>query len=254
MSAIPPLPPGEDEPAPPRTGEFAPAPWGVTVTILGTIGSVLVVFTVLMFLLTFLHFFYSQAELEKGPVAVRYSTLIVGELALVIVPFGIARSMRARRGALGLVRAPVRALAEAPAIGLFLWGVTEGYGWLAEQFWPHAGERIAAESASQRAALEGPVPLLILTAVFVAPFAEELFFRGFVFGGLRGRLGFTYASGLSAALFAASHWMLWSTVPLFIIGLACAVAYERHRSLLAPLAIHMSFNALSLVLPSMTVR
>jgi membrane protease YdiL (CAAX protease family) len=104
-----------------------------------------------------------------------------------------------------------------------------------------------AEEQRQMEFLAGPWPLLALTAVFVAPLCEEVFFRGFLFSGLRGRLGFATASGVSAALFALPHRMPWSSVPLFCIGLACASAYERHRTLAGPFAVHAVYNGAALL-------
>ncbi len=43
-----------------------------------------------------------------------------------------------------------------------------------------------------------------LLVVLVAPVCEEIFFRGFVFGGLRSRLSFAWAALVSAAIFGAA--------------------------------------------------
>ena len=99
--------------------------------------------------------------------------------------------------------------------------------------------------------LEAPWPLLLLAAIVVAPLAEEIYFRGFLFGGMRRDLSFALASGLSAAIFSGIHLMAWSTVPLFLVGLGAAVAYERYRTLWAPLAMHAAFNGTALVVERM---
>ena len=98
------------------------------------------------------------------------------------------------------------------------------------------------------AALEGPWPLLFVAAVALAPLAEEVFFRAFVFAGLAGRLRPALAAAISAALFAASHGMPASAPPLFAVGYACAALYRRERNIWAPIACHAAFNAAALVL------
>ena len=51
----------------------------------------------------------------------------------------------------------------------------------------------------------GPFLVLFFISVFVAPPVEEIFFRGFIFGGLRGRWGPLLAAVASGALFGLAH-------------------------------------------------
>ena len=87
-----------------------------------------------------------------------------------------------------------------------------------------------------------------LLAVGVAPLAEESFFRGFVFGGLRGRLGFKAAAALSAALFAVAHLLPITFIPIFFIGLILVWVYARTRSLWSAIQVHMGYNGIVLLL------
>ena len=64
---------------------------------------------------------------------------------------------------------------------------------------------------------------LIATAVIVAPFVEETFFRGFVFAGLRSRYDWRWAAAISAALFAGAHLSLTFFIPAFLLGFAVRV-------------------------------
>jgi membrane protease YdiL (CAAX protease family) len=90
-----------------------------------------------------------------------------------------------------------------------------------------------------------------LLAVVLAPFIEEVFFRGFVFGGLRGRWGVPAAAVASALLWSVAHFQDSSSLPLIpgiaLIGLLFAGAYYYTGSLLAPITAHLAFNALSFV-------
>jgi membrane protease YdiL (CAAX protease family) len=100
--------------------------------------------------------------------------------------------------------------------------------------------------------------ILLLAIVVVAPVAEELFFRGVVFNAWLREYGSRRAVLGSAALFAAIHAdpSSWDTLigslarvlPIFGLGIGLAVLYQRTRSLLGPMAMHATFNAISLTL------
>jgi membrane protease YdiL (CAAX protease family) len=84
--------------------------------------------------------------------------------------------------------------------------------------------------------------------VAVAPFAEELFFRGFFFAGLRGRLPFPIAAVGSGILFGAVHLdgaNLIAALQLTILGVILAWLYERTGSLWAPIALHAVNNSIA---------
>jgi len=62
------------------------------------------------------------------------------------------------------------------------------------------------------------VAILVVGAAFLAPLFEELFFRGFLFGLLRSRIGPAAGLLLASALFAAFHVSLDVFVPIFLVG------------------------------------
>jgi len=88
------------------------------------------------------------------------------------------------------------------------------------------------------------VVLGVVLLVIAAPIGEEVFYRGFLFGGLRSRFGFWAAALLSATLFGLSHATDGPVlIPLLtVFGVAQALLYERRRSLVAPIAAHAMFN------------
>lgn len=93
-----------------------------------------------------------------------------------------------------------------------------------------------------------PVLLVsILGAVVAAPIVEELFFRAFLqpvlqqwFGPWRGLL-------LCALFFAIVHRHLYVIIPLFALGVALGYVYNRTRSLVAPIVLHMMCNTLAVL-------
>jgi len=88
-----------------------------------------------------------------------------------------------------------------------------------------------------------------LLIVVAAPISEEIFFRGFLFGGLRNRLRFALAGPISAAIFGLFHYTgpeSWAVIPqLAFLGLALAYVKERTGSILPTIAVHAANNAIA---------
>lgn len=91
------------------------------------------------------------------------------------------------------------------------------------------------------------VALLGIAVVLGAPISEELFFRGFVFGGLRRRLGVLPPSLMTGALFSLAHLQLGLLIPFSLIGMVLSLVYERTGSIRFTIALHMIFNTVSFV-------
>lgn len=92
------------------------------------------------------------------------------------------------------------------------------------------------------------IVLGVVAAVIAAPLGEEVFFRGFLFGSLRGRLGFGRAAVISAAVFAIFHVIPLLAAAMFFVGLGLAWLYERRGSLVAPIGAHAMFNVIGYML------
>lgn len=90
-----------------------------------------------------------------------------------------------------------------------------------------------------------PLALLFGGAV-VAPFVEEIFFRGFVFSGLRGKWNWKLAALASSALFALAHILPTSMLPIFILGLVFAFLYQISGSIWPSILMHVLTNTLAL--------
>lgn len=88
--------------------------------------------------------------------------------------------------------------------------------------------------------------VLLIAAAFVAPFGEELFFRGFLFFGLRQRWGWKWAIGISAALFALAHGMPTVLLPVFLLGIIFALLTHLSGSIWPAIFFHTLNNSLAL--------
>jgi ABC-2 type transport system permease protein len=83
--------------------------------------------------------------------------------------------------------------------------------------------------------------MFAILAIAAAPLFEEFIFRGLVYGGLRRSLGVTASILASAALFAIVHPPV-GFVPVFAVGVATALVYERSRMLIGPMTVHAVYN------------
>ena len=85
----------------------------------------------------------------------------------------------------------------------------------------------------------------VLYGVVVAPIAEELIFRGFLFNlGLRYG-NFWVGAIFSSLLFGAAHGDLELFLPLSLVGFVLATVYYRSKNLVASMLTHASFNAIA---------
>lgn len=88
------------------------------------------------------------------------------------------------------------------------------------------------------------VGLTVVLACVIGPVAEEVLFRGVLFGALRRRSSRLVAMVISGALFSAAHTNAVGFVPILLLGCVLADLYERTGSLLSPIAVHMVHNSL----------
>ena len=97
--------------------------------------------------------------------------------------------------------------------------------------------------------------MTVLIVVFLAPFVEEVLFRGLVFGNLRGKSR-TVAYLVSCLLFALLH--VWQfavvnrdlayfllMVQYLVPGLVLAWVYDHSGTLWTSIGLHAAANALS---------
>lgn len=88
----------------------------------------------------------------------------------------------------------------------------------------------------------------VLSVVVIAPFAEELFFRGFFFAGLRSRWSLWPSALLSGAIFGLVHAPTGPTaaIPLAGLGVGLAWLYNKTGSVWPCMCAHFLNNALAI--------
>jgi membrane protease YdiL (CAAX protease family) len=87
---------------------------------------------------------------------------------------------------------------------------------------------------------------LVIVALIVAPVVEELVFRGILLPTFTKHSRPWLAVCFVSLLFAFMHPHLPSLVPLFLLAVGFSVAYIYSGSILVPIVMHATFNAMSL--------
>lgn len=102
-------------------------------------------------------------------------------------------------------------------------------------------EQVPDEFFDQKIALA----VLGLAVVIGAPFTEELFFRGFLFGGVRTYIAVPLAALITGVLFSLLHFNVGLIIPFTLIGAILALSYQRSGNLLTSIGAHFFFNFIS---------
>jgi membrane protease YdiL (CAAX protease family) len=178
-------------------------------------------------------FMASTHHLSGGAIVIAYS--IAGAMT-----FGVFRLVYWRSKTVGVPRVIGAGVGRAVAWGAGA-GLVAALGGVAYIF---ALKRLdllqeVIRESAQGLAASVWIPVL---AVVAAPIFEEFIFRGLIFSGLRRSLGAAPAIAASAAVFAIVHPPA-SMIPVFVLGLCAALAFERSKMLLAPMIAHGIYNA-----------
>lgn len=130
-------------------------------------------------------------------------------------------------------------------IGLVLGGLAQGYTVVLRHI-PAFTEllRNAQQAATQ---FPGLRVAYAITAVGFAPFAEEYLFRGLLYRALDRDWG-GWRAVLGAAAFFTVYHPLLAWPPVFCVGAVNCLLFKKTRRLLPCIVLHMTYNALLLVL------
>ena len=95
---------------------------------------------------------------------------------------------------------------------------------------------------------------LFVLALFIAPMAEEIFYRGMIYNWLRRRLHVVVAAPVQAIIFGLSHHFgPANTARVVLIGLGISLVYEWRRTLVAPVLMHAMINAFAMVVMAQSI-
>jgi membrane protease YdiL (CAAX protease family) len=139
-------------------------------------------------------------------------------------------------------------------------GAALGAGmFLLERVSYHYLSQYLGESQLQRALVEAAkseqgLAVMLLVGALLAPVSEEVYFRGYMFTALAGRLGVRAGVVLSSGYFAAVHLDARAFLPIFVLGAILAAAYARTRSLTLVIVAHTVINSTTFLLSYLGVE
>lgn len=90
--------------------------------------------------------------------------------------------------------------------------------------------------------------LAFLALAIIAPFVEELLFRGYLFGKLRAQLGFWITTLITSALFGFVHLQWNVSIDVFALSLVLCYLREKTEAVWAGIVLHMIKNSIAFVL------
>ena len=186
-------------------------------------------------------------DVRGGNQTITIASLVAQDTAFIVVAllFAFRRWPTSLRD-LGLTRLPWRT-----AVG---WTVTAIVGWYAfavlyALLLTPGGEQDTLDAIGANRAT-GLLVLATVLIVLVAPFAEEIFFRGLCYRALRNRFSRWSAAAIVGGVFGAIHYTGPDTlpllVPLAVLGALFCLLYERTGSLYPAIALHIVNNAIAL--------
>jgi membrane protease YdiL (CAAX protease family) len=221
--------------APPR--EFPPSNWGPAGAVLGAVAAIVVG---LVLGIPALFFTEGDGELTTAGNVIAQLGLVAG---LVLVPLFVARSNGAASLGESLRRLGLRSFAPSA----FEWMAAAVGAYLA--FAVLYSTLILVPEQEDIAESFGPVPIQVLLIVFGAAFAEELCFRGMLFGGLRERLPRVPAALIAGTVFGLLHAFtgISAVPPLIALGFIFCLLYEETGSIVPGMLLHMLNNCVALL-------
>jgi membrane protease YdiL (CAAX protease family) len=120
--------------------------------------------------------------------------------------------------------------------------------------------KLILEGMGQQPEIQGPVKALqsaetlqqqiyfAVVTVFVAPFVEEVMFRGILYPSFK-QIGFPkFALWSTSIFFAVSHVNAVAFIPLLFMAVILTFLYETTENLIAPIVTHALFNATNFAL------
>lgn len=170
-----------------------------------------------------------------------FITLISNILALAIIWLFFKIRKKKFFSAIQLNKCPVKSVSAAGLFGI-------GFGVVLNaliSIIPFSESMQNSFTDSYSALSAGNAVISFISVAILAPIVEEVFFRGLIYTRLKSGMNKIAAAVISSLLFGVMHgeiiWMLTG----FIAGLALVWIFEKTKSLLGCIAVHIANNTLS---------
>ena len=136
--------------------------------------------------------------------------------------------------------------------GILLIVVVVILGIIIKQFQPELPPQYYEEML--RTAGRLPVFLIVfVVGAVLAPFSEELFYRGMIYPVFRGRLGPVWGAILAGLVFGLAHLDPWRAIPLAIGGAGLCYIYEKSDSIWVSTLAHGVWNGVMSIIVYLSI-
>jgi membrane protease YdiL (CAAX protease family) len=223
--------------AEPAEREFPPSNWGPQGALLG---AVLAIVVGLVLGLPAIAFTDSAGDLTTAGNVIAQVGLVIGLLG---VPLALAHS----RGASTLGECLRRLGVQRFRPSALKWMAASVGAYFA--FAVAYSALILEPEQEDIAESFGPLPIQILLIVLAAAVAEEICFRGMLFGGLRERLPKVVAGLIAGTVFGLLHAFtgISAVPPLIVFGFVLCLLYEKTGSVVPGMILHALNNSVALL-------
>ncbi|MBU6383339.1 MAG: CPBP family intramembrane metalloprotease [Verrucomicrobia bacterium] len=242
--------------------QFNPPPWPVPINLLHLIGGFAIYFFVsAVGVKLILALFQKQLMLHFAT----YSSWINFILSLLIFLFlALYMALLPRTVSRGILLREKHPLIEDVWAAFYAWMMAFPLVLFLSQFLemivikifhlPKIPEQIAVKFLKSTFSNPPLFIMAILSIIVFAPLIEELLFRGLLQSYIRKHVGPKHAILVTSACFSLFHYAsgqglgnISIILSLFVLALFLGFLYEKQGSLLAPIVLHSTFNAISVI-------
>jgi uncharacterized protein len=180
------------------------------------------------------------------PLSVSAALTVVQDGLFVLAAWLALKLSLGRAGPADLGLRRVRAVGRALAAGCAVYVVFVTAGWVLAQVFGNPPDQALVTDIKHEHATAVLVLFAVMTCV-VAPVAEEVFFRGFMFRVFRAKLGTAWGALLCGGVFGLVHAPApaVSLVALGVLGAGLCILYVRAQSIIPCMALHALNNSIT---------
>ncbi len=235
------------EPEPPREDWRREVTWGPREIIIGLVLGVVALLVIPTIALVIAAIFGIDVTETEPAEQVSLVASLPFEVTLLIIALGLTVGTKgAKLRSLGFRRLPLNLVWVTPAVVVGAFVAVEVYAVIADAI---GGSNFLPQSNLKEDVLNQTAFIVLagVLALILAPFMEETFFRGFVFGGLRKRFSFFTAALISGFLFSLAHGQPTTLIPFTFVGMLFAAGYAYTGSIWTTISAHFLFNLVSFI-------
>jgi len=239
--------------------------WGplaaILVTALSMAGAYLAAGLAAYLLPRIFHLSHSQAEAWFSSIFGQFVFIVIAESVIVAIIIRYLKTRRSSIRALGFHRKPQLKDASYVLITFGLYFVAVALVTTLAKMLLHVDLDQKQELGFDSVINARDMVLTFASLVIIPPIVEEFLFRGFLFGGLRTKLPFGWATVVTSILFASLHLTegsggaLWvAGIDTFILSLFLCYVREKTGNLWAGILLHACKNTVAFLYLYVVVR